>query len=119
MEYFRKSRIYPPMHIVCLKRSIFERQPDIGQSLYSAFREAQIVARQRIYDSAALSVMLPWLLEHLFETERLLGADYWSAGFTANRATLAKFIEYMRADGLVATAFTPEDLFADKQLLTT
>ena len=119
MEYFKKSGIYPPMHIVCLKRSIFERQPGIGLRLFAAFREAQIVARQRIYDSAALSVMLPWLLEHLFETERLLGQDYWSAGFAANRATLAKFIEYMRDDGLVTTAFTPEDLFADKQLLTT
>lgn len=119
LRYFKRSGIFPPMHIVCVKRSIYEKTPDIGQWLFSAFRQAQDVARERIYDSAALSVMLPWLVEHLFETERLLGPNYWSAGFQSNRATLAKFLEYMRDDGLISTPFTPEDLFADKRLLAT
>ncbi len=61
--------------------------------------------------------MLPWLVEHLADTEKTLGANYWSAGFAANRDTLAKIIEYMRDDGLIATNFAPEDLFADKALL--
>ena len=117
MRYFKRTGIFPPMHIVCVKRSVFERMPDIGPRLFAAFKQAQDVARQRIYDSAALSVMLPWLLEHLLETEKLLGPSYWAAGFAANRATLAKAIEYMRDDGLIATAFTPEDLFDDKSLL--
>jgi 4,5-dihydroxyphthalate decarboxylase len=117
MRYFKRTGIFPPMHIVCVKRSVFERMPDIGQRLFVAFRQAQDVARQRIYDSAALSVMLPWLLEHLLETEKALGPDYWSTGFRANRTTLAKAIEYMRDDGLITSAFTPEDLFDDKTLL--
>jgi 4,5-dihydroxyphthalate decarboxylase len=119
MAYFGKSGIFPPMHILCVKRSVFERAPDIGRHLFAAFRQAQEVARARIYDSAALSVMLPWLIEHLFETEKLLGPDYWSAGFRANRQTLAKVIEYMREDDLIATSFAPEDLFDDKDLLLT
>lgn len=119
LRYFRRTGIFPPMHILCVKRAVFERTPDITGNLYAAFKEAQQVARERIYDSAALSVMLPWLVEHLFETERLLGSDYWSAGFGANRVTLAKAIEYMLDDGLIAKAITPEDMFDDKSLLRT
>lgn len=117
--YFGKTGIFPPMHMLCVKRSVFERSPDIGRHLFAAFSAAQDIARQRLLDSAALSVMLPWLVEHLAETEKTLGANYWSAGFAANRGTLAKIIEYMRDDGLIATNFTPEDLFADKALLLT
>jgi 4,5-dihydroxyphthalate decarboxylase len=119
LSYFRKSGIFPPMHILCVKRWVFEQMPDIGRRLFAAFKQAQDVARQRLIDSSALSVMLPWLVEHLAETEKDLGVDYWSAGFRANRATLAKIIDYMRGDDLIATAFAPEDLFDDKDLLLT
>jgi len=119
MKYFKRSGIFPPMHVLCLKRSVYERMPDVCQRLFAAFLEAQNVARQRIYDSAALSVMLPWLLEHLLETEEMLGSDYWAAGFARNRGTLAKVIQYMHDDALIATAFAPEDLFEDKKLLLT
>ncbi len=81
LAYFRKSGIFPPMHILCVKRDVFHATPDIGRHLFSAFKQAQDVAKQRLFDSAALSVMLPWLVEHLFETEKDLGADYWSSGF--------------------------------------
>lgn len=119
MAYFRKSGIFPPMHVLCLKRSVLERAPDIGPSLFSAFRQAQEVAKQRLFNSAALSVMLPWLVEHLLETEKELGTDYWKSGFRANRDTLAKIAAYMREDDLISTDFAPEDLFEDKRLLST
>ena len=119
LSYYRKSGIFPPMHILCIKREVFEAAPDIGHQLFVAFKQAQDVAKQRLFDSAALSVMLPWLVEHLFETEGELGSDYWSSGFRANRNTLAKIIEYMRGDDLISADFVPEDLFEDKHLLTT
>jgi len=117
--YFAKSGIFPPMHILCVKRAIFEQSPGIGRHLYAAFSKAQDVARQRLLDAAALSVMLPWLVEHLASTEKILGSEYWAAGFAANRRALAKIVDYMRGDGLIATDFTPEELFADKELLLT
>jgi 4,5-dihydroxyphthalate decarboxylase len=117
--YFAKTGIFPPMHILCVKRLVFEQSPDIGRYLYAAFNKAQDIARQRLLDSAALSVMLPWLVDHLATTENVLGANYWAAGFAANRGALVKVIEYMRDDGLITTDFAPEELFADKELLLT
>jgi 4,5-dihydroxyphthalate decarboxylase len=117
--YFAKTGIFPPMHILCIKRTKFEQSPDVGRHLYAAFSKAQDIAKQRLLDSAALSVMLPWLVEELAYTEKILGTDYWSAGFAANRGALAKIVEYMRDDGLITTDFAPEELFADKELLLT
>ena len=117
--YFAKTGLFPPMHILCVKRPVFEQSPGIGRYLYAAFSKAQDIARQRLLDSAALSVMLPWLVEHLAGTEKVLGANYWAAGFAANRGALAKIIEYMRDDGLITADFAPEELFADKELLLT
>jgi 4,5-dihydroxyphthalate decarboxylase len=119
MAYFVKTGIFPPMHVLCVKRPVFEQSPNICRYLYAAFSKAQDIARQKLLDSAALSVMLPWLVDHLASTEKVLGPNYWGAGFAANRDALAKIIEYMRDDGLITTNFAPEELFADKELLLT
>lgn len=119
LSYYRKTGIFPPMHIVCLKRSIFERDPTLASRLFDAFAAAQICAQERMRDSSALSIMLPWLFEHLSGTERLLGDDYWSVGFKSNKATLRKAIQYMREDELIRSDFDPEDLFSSEALLAT
>jgi 4,5-dihydroxyphthalate decarboxylase len=119
LAYFRKTGIVPPMHLICLKRSIYERDPSLALRLFDAFAAAQACALDRMRDSSALSVMLPWLYEHLRATEQLLGRDFWSVGFKANKATLAKAIQYMREDELIHAEFAPEDLFPDAAMLAT
>jgi 4,5-dihydroxyphthalate decarboxylase len=63
--------------------------------------------------------MLPWLLEHLLDTEQRLGAEYWPVGFAKNRATLEVIIRYMREDGLTKAALAPESLFSGADILAT
>jgi 4,5-dihydroxyphthalate decarboxylase len=69
------------------------------------------VARADLFESAALDTILPWQLEELLESERLLGADHWAAGLAANRRMLEQAIAYSRADGLIAADLAPDDLF--------
>jgi len=119
LEYFAKTGIFPPMHVIAVKRAIAEATPGLLTAIFAAFTQAQAIARARLFESAALSTMLPWQLEHLLHAEQHLGQDYWPAGFAKNRAMLTVIIRYMREDGLIATAFTPEDLFPDAELLAT
>lgn len=112
LDYFRKSGIFPPMHLLALKRPIAEAHPELPGALYRAFTRAQAVARADLYDSTALDTLLPWELEGLLGTERDLGGDPWKSGFSASKATIEVLIRYLLADGLISTAFTPEDLFA-------
>jgi 4,5-dihydroxyphthalate decarboxylase len=119
VAYYAKTGIFPPMHVVAVKRPLAERRPGLARSLFDAFAAAQRIAQAKLADSAALGVMLPWLLEHLQDTERRLGQDYWPVGFAKNRTTLEMIIRYMLEDGLTKTAFAPEDLFAGADMLAT
>jgi 4,5-dihydroxyphthalate decarboxylase len=119
LGYFKETRIFPPMHVVALKRHLAEQHPDLARCIFDAFATAQRLAQAKLADSAALGVMLPWLLEHLQFTEQELGRDYWPVGFGKNRAALEVIIRYMLDDGLIKTAFAPEDLFAGEDILTT
>jgi 4,5-dihydroxyphthalate decarboxylase len=112
LAYFTETGIFPPMHVIALRRPLADRHPGLTRSLFDAFAQAQRVAQAKLSDSAALGVMLPWLLEHLLFTEQKLGHDYWPVGFAKNRATLGTIIRYMVDDGLSTTLFAPEDLFA-------
>jgi 4,5-dihydroxyphthalate decarboxylase len=111
-DYYRQTGIFPAMHVLAVKRDIAERCPGLPGALYRAFGTAQQMARDDLFDSAALDTVLPWQLEELLETERALGAGYWATGLAANRPMLERIIDYSLADGLIGTAFTPEDLFA-------
>jgi 4,5-dihydroxyphthalate decarboxylase len=119
LDYFKKSGIFPPMHVVAVKRPLAERHPWLAKNLFDAFVAAQRLARDRMIDSVAVSTMLPWLLEHSLFTEKHLGRDFWPVGLAANRTTLETIIRYMREDELIKTALTPDDLFAGADILGT
>jgi 4,5-dihydroxyphthalate decarboxylase len=60
--------------------------------------------------------MLPWLLPHVEETEKLMGRDFWPYGLPANMNTLTTFLRYSREQGLSKRQLTPRDLFAAESL---
>ena len=119
LDYYSKTKIFPPMHVIAIKRKIAEANSGLAMAVFNAFARAQGIAREMLFDSAALSTMLPWQLESLLFTEQRLGRDYWPVGLAKNRTTLEVIIRYMVEDGLIATAFSPDDLFSDREILKT
>jgi 4,5-dihydroxyphthalate decarboxylase len=119
LDYYAKTKIFPPMHIIAIKRPVARANPGLTMAMFEAFTSAQAIARARLFDSAALNTMLPWQLESLLSAEQRMGRDYWPVGLSANRAALETIIRYMREDGLITTAFTAEDLFSDPAILQT
>jgi 4,5-dihydroxyphthalate decarboxylase len=111
-EYFAATRIFPIMHVVVIRRDVYEAQPWVAQSLCKAFGLARDDARRRIYDASALRFMEPWLNQHLEEAQALLGQDYWSYGLGANREVLEVFLRYHHEQGLSARPRSAEELFA-------
>jgi 4,5-dihydroxyphthalate decarboxylase len=119
LDYYSKTKIFPPMHLIAVKRELAEANPGLMLAVFNAFAQAQNIARARLFDSAALCTMLPWQLESLLFTEKHLGADYWPVGFAKNRAMLEVIIRYMAEDGLINTVFSPDQLFSDPDILKT
>jgi len=115
-EYFSKTKIFPIMHVIAIRRDVYEKSPWVAQSLYKAFAKAQKVAYAELYDSGALATMLPWLTRHVEETRALMGDDFWPYGLERNANTLETFLRYSFEQRLAKRALKPSELFAPESL---
>src|SRR6266700_7217551 len=115
-EYYRKTKIFPIMHVIAVSRELYEKNPWVAQSLYKAFVAAQQEAYADLHEVAALKFMLPWLIPHVEETERLMGCDFWPYGFEPNVPTLRTFLRYSFEQGLSRRQLDPKELFAPETL---
>ncbi|HTU12251.1 MAG TPA: ABC transporter substrate-binding protein [Allosphingosinicella sp.] len=115
-DYFRRTGIFPIMHVVVLRRDVYERHRWAALSLCKAFAAAQRLAYQALNVTAALATMLPWQIAAVEEARALMGADWWPYGLERNRDVLATFLRYHHAQGLSKHLLAPEELFAPETL---
>jgi 4,5-dihydroxyphthalate decarboxylase len=112
-DYFRRTGIFPIMHVVVVRRDIYEKHPWVMQALYKAFVGAKALAMRRLTISPPLHVTLPWLTDHIEETRKIMGDDYWSYGLKQNRYVLATAARHAWDQGLLAKPIEQvEELFA-------
>ena len=116
LNYFRKNRFFPIMHVVAFKNEVLEKNSWLARGVMEAFEKAKEVCRH-YYDDPNWS-RLVWG-RHLFEEERsLLGDDPWPYGIARNRANLERFMGYSLDQGLMEKKPAVEDLFAPATLDT-
>jgi 4,5-dihydroxyphthalate decarboxylase len=115
-DYYRRTKIFPIMHTVVIRRDLYEKHPWVAQALYKAFTEAKMKAQSMLEQTAALPAMVPWLVAEIEETRREMGADWWPYGVAPNRAVLETFLRYHHEQGLSRRRLAPEDLFARETL---
>lgn len=114
--YFRRTRIFPIMHCVVIRRPIYEANRWVAQSLTKAFIAAQRRTYQDLHETAALKAMLPWLMAHVEDAQRELGDDWWAYGLEPNRHVLETFTRYHHEQGLSPRKLAVEELFAPEAL---
>ena len=115
-EYFEKTKIFPIMHTVAVRRDVYEKNPWVAQSLYKAFVAAKREAWEDLHEMAALKTMLPWLVQHVEDTETIMGRDFWPYGLEANKHVLETFLRYSYEQGLSKRPLNPRELFAPESL---
>jgi 4,5-dihydroxyphthalate decarboxylase len=115
-EYYRKTKIFPPMHIIAIRRDVYDKNPWVAQSLFKAFVASQREAYEDLRTTAALKTMLPWLIQHMDETEELMGRDFWPYGYEPNMDALSTFLRYHHEQGLSKRQLTPKEIFAPESL---
>ncbi len=109
-DYYRKTGIFPIMHVVAVKRPLYERHRWIARSLTKAFSAALDIAYADLTQRNALKVMLPWLARHLDDTVSVLGPRYWEYGLEPNRHVLETFSRYSHEQGLAASPRLAEEI---------
>ena len=114
-RYFQETKIFPIMHTVVIRRSLYEENPWVARSLYKAFEESKKIAHYNILEShkeGAFKIMDPWLPYHVSEIRKTMGEDFWPYGLVSNYHVIDTFLKYAHEQGLTRNARRPEDLFA-------
>jgi 4,5-dihydroxyphthalate decarboxylase len=110
IAFFRKTGIFPIMHVLGLRQEIVERYPWVPINLYHAFNEARAIGMKRMENPRIAP--LAWYREAWEEQEAILGPDPWEYGLTErNRRTLETLVGYSREQGLIKREIPLEELF--------
>ncbi|MBI2317531.1 MAG: ABC transporter substrate-binding protein [Betaproteobacteria bacterium] len=99
--YFRRTRIFPIMHLIGIRRSLAERHPWLAVSVLKAFAKAKAIALEDLSLIGHLAATLPWPVAEYQRAKKLMGDDYWSYDIEANRHTLETFLRYSHEQGLI------------------
>lgn len=110
-DYFRTTGIFPIMHVVAIRREVYETNRWIARSLYTAFESARQQTLAQIDETASLRYALPWLAAEVARTRAVMGHDYWRYGLDSD-PTLDRFLAYSHDQGLVSRLWSREQLFA-------
>ena len=111
MDYYRRTRIFPIMHLVAIRRDVYEKHPFIATSLYQAMNEAKNIALKKMRHVGALRYMLPGMTAELDEIDATFGGDPWPYGIEPNRPTLEALVRYMAEQSLIKAPIPIDDLF--------
>jgi 4,5-dihydroxyphthalate decarboxylase len=110
-DYYRRTKIFPIMHTVVVREDVHREHPWVAKNIYKAFCEAKAMAVDGLYDTDALHLALPFLIDHVEETWRVFGKDFWAYGVEPNRPTWEAIGRFVHEQGLAPRVVTPEELF--------
>lgn len=110
-EYYRRTGIFPIMHLLAIKRQVYERHPWVARTLYKAFAEARLRCQERLMQTSVPPYMLPWVRRYLDEQYELLGDDVWTYGLEPNRAAVETFARYAHEQGLTSRLISADEMF--------
>lgn len=115
-KYFAETGIFPVMHVVVLRRELYQARPWLARSLFDAFEASRKDAMRRLEETAATRYMVPWLYAEQARTQALMGSDFWTYGLAGNEDTLGTFLRYSYQQGLASRLLSPQELFAPETI---
>ncbi len=110
--YFEKTKMFPIMHLIGIRRSIYEKHPWVAVNVYNAFLRAKALAYDELGRIGHLQATLPWPVAAFDQARRVMGGDFWSYGAQANAAEISAMTRYSHDQGLSQRLLSAEDLFA-------
>ena len=110
--YFRKTGIFPLMHLMGIRRSLVDKHPWLPVNVYKAFARAKDLAIEEMAITDTLRVSHPWIVPAMDDVRALMGLDSWRYGVAENEPELRRLMAYARMDGLIEDEVPLEQLFA-------
>ena len=110
-DYYRRTKIFPIMHVVVMRRALYEKHPFVAASLFKAFVEAKAIAHRKMRELGTLRYMLPWMASEIEEIDAVFGGDPWPYGIEENRPSIEALVQYLADQSLIEKPVPIETLF--------
>jgi len=110
-DYYKRTGLFPIMHVVGIRRTLAEKHPWLPGAAFKAFERAKAVGLEKLSDTSATKVTLPFVEEALTAARGLMGEDFWSYGVEKNRKVLDYFLGQHHAQGLSSRRVSVDELF--------
>ena len=110
-DYYRRTGVFPIMHVVGVKNELAAAHPWLPGAVMKAFTQAKAVALEKLADTSATKVTLPFVEEQLKAARDAMGDDYWAYGVAASRRTLETFVRHHFAQGLSSRLMSVDEIF--------
>jgi len=110
IAYFRKTGMFPIMHLMAIRQELAEGHPWIATNMFNAFNDAKKIAMKRM--ESPRQVPLVWYRAAWEEQEEIVGPDPWEYGPSErNMKNVNTIAGYAHEQGLTRKKFTYDDLF--------
>ena len=109
--YYVRTKVWPIMHIIAMKKSIIDEHPWAARNLYNAFLESKRRSVERILDPAVSRYPVPWLATYARRMRDIFGGDLYPYGIEENRPTWEQMMLYTFQQGIAHRMMTPEEIF--------
>jgi 4,5-dihydroxyphthalate decarboxylase len=111
LAYFQKTGVFPIMHLLAMRRAVFEQHPWIAMNIFNACEEAKRRSLARIRAIGVAAIPVPWASGFLEDCAATFGEDPFPYGLDANRPTLKAFCRFAHDQHITERPLTPDDLF--------
>jgi 4,5-dihydroxyphthalate decarboxylase len=110
IAYYRKTGIFPIMHLMGIRAELIEQYPWIPMNMYHAFQESKRIAMKRMENPRI--VPLAFYREAWEEQQALMGPDPWEYGLgPQNTKTLETLLTYSYEQGFISRIPSLDELF--------
>src|ERR1044071_3639870 len=92
VQYFRKTKILPIMHILAVRNETAENHPELPKRLFRLFADARAWAWK--WRRTIPSLVEGWPNFYFAQEREIFGCDPWAYGVQANRHVLTMFLDY-------------------------
>lgn len=110
-EHYHRTKIFPIMHVLGIRRSIADDHPWLPGALLKAFGYAKALAESALSDTSASKVTMPFVEDTLAQARQLIGPSIWTYGVTGNEHVLDTFLNMHHRQGLSKRRLQVEEIF--------
>lgn len=110
-EYYRRTGIFPIMHLVSVKAETAQQHPALPHQLYELMLRHKDEGIAQALETIKNPTSVPWLLEAAERSARLMAGEMWPYGLQANWPQIELFMSYLQEDGLLERKLAAEEIF--------